>query len=104
MPIDLSKFENVDKRDGMAVYQRGVDTPIPENEDGSGYTTEGNIQTAYRAGRYVIKVIKVSNLGWSVWRYKETENGIEMDKSLGSNLNAQEAHRIGQMNARKMAQ
>jgi len=104
MPIDLSKFTNTDKRDGVAVYQREVDTPMPENEDGSGYTTEQNLQTAYRAGRHIIKVSKVSNRGWSVWRYVEGDDGIEIGESYARGLNAQDAQRLGRMKATEFVQ
>lgn len=105
MPIDLSKFENVDKRDGVAVYQRKVKTPQPANEDGTGYTTEENIQTAYRVGRHIIKVSKVSNRGWSVWRYVEASDGggLTKDEQYGSGLNGQDAQRLGRMKASELS-
>jgi hypothetical protein len=103
MPIDLSKFTNIDKRDGVAVYERSVETPMPENEDGSGYTTEKNIQTAYRAGRHIIKVSKVSDRGWSVWRYVEGDDGIKIGESYARGINGQQAQRLGLMEASKLA-
>lgn len=104
MPIDLSKFTNIDKRDGVAVYQRDVKTPIPENEDGTGYTSERNIQTAYRVGRHIIKVSKVSDRGWSVWRYVEGDDGIETAESYARGLNGQDAQRLARMKASKLGE
>lgn len=104
MPVDLSKFENVDKQDGVAVYKREVDTPMPANEDGTGYTTEKNVMTAYRVGHHIIKVSKVSDRGWSVWRYVEGDDGIEIGESYARGINGQQAQRLGLMEAVEVAE
>lgn len=103
MTIDLSKFTNIDKQDGVAVYQREVETPMPESEDNSGYESEYSIQTAYRVGRHIIKVNKVGNRGWSVWRYVEGDDGIEIGEGYARGLNGQDAQRLARMKASKLA-
>lgn len=91
--IETGKFNLHSKEGDVAVYKRAVKTPMPEDEDGSGYTTEENTMWAYRVGPHWLKVSKVSDHGWSIWHYEETDDGLERVGSLGAKKNAQEAQR-----------
>lgn len=50
-------------------WEQTVKTPMPENPDGSGFTTEENRKVIYEMAEYYVQVSKVSNRGWSVKRY-----------------------------------
>lgn len=103
--IDTAKFEFVEKDSDVATYKHKVKTPMPENEDGSGYTTEENRQWAYRTGPHWLKVSKVGNHGWSIWHYKESSDGggLERVGSLGRKENCQEAQRTALHTAEALA-
>lgn len=101
--IEPEQFEFVEKDGDVTVYKREVKTPMPENEDGSGYQAEENHQWAYRVGPHWLKVSKVSDRGWSVWHYKEEDDGMEIAGSLGSKKNAQEAQRTALHTAEALA-
>lgn len=94
MPIDLNKFENTDKKDGVAIYQRDVKTPMPE-EDESGYTIEEHTQTAYKTGNKIILLRQVSNNGWSVWEYTEADSEIVSARRIKMGISEQQAQRLG---------
>lgn len=104
MPIDLSNFEQTGEQNGVTIYEREVETPLPANEDGSGYITETNIQNAYVTGDRVITVSKVTDRGWDVWAYVEEDDGLEIDDRIGLALNAQKAQRVGLQTAIAVSQ
>jgi hypothetical protein len=101
MTIDLSEFRTVDKSAGIATYEKTVKTALPEEEDGSGYRTEVTTQTAYRHERAILLVRRVGNTGWSVWKYRETENGVQIDERLGNSLDEQKAKRLAKLEVTK---
>lgn len=80
-----------------------VKTPMPEADDGSGYTTEENHLTIYDVGSDKVEVRKVSDVGWSVW-VKETDDGEQTLRRKASGLNGQEAERLGRIEAIKVGQ
>lgn len=101
MPIDLSNFElsSKDTDSGLAIYERDVTVPFIREQLGSNYDNKESVQTAYRAGRDIFKVSEVSDRGWTVWHYEETDDGIETRERVASKLNAQDAQRIGKRRA-----
>jgi hypothetical protein len=100
MTFDPDKFGDEYQTSGLHRASRQVDTPMPENSDGSGHTTEGNHMYYYRHGDEYFKLSKVSDNGWSVWRYvADPEEGIIPLRRHGHSLNAQEAHRMALRNA-----
>lgn len=103
--IEPEKFNLQAKQGDIARYKREVKTPMPAGDTEKfkkDYTTEGNPMWAYRAGRHWIKAHKVSDRGWSVWCYKEGENGLETDERLGSSLNPQNAQRLAMQAAHQV--
>jgi hypothetical protein len=67
MSIDTSTFDELLDKSVITTLQKEVQTPMPE--DGGGYTTEKNTMTLYSVKERLIKVSKVTNLGWCVWEY-----------------------------------
>ena len=105
MTLRLNKFEHVDTLDnGIERLERHVDTPMPEDEDGSGYKTEENLMTVYQVGDYAIKVSKISARGWAVRRYINEDGYWKIDRHLNSKLNAQDAKRLARKDAENLAQ
>jgi len=95
MAFDPDNFSAEEQSSGMYRSFRTVDTPMPEDDDGSGYDTEENKMYYYRHGDEYIKLQKVSDNGWSVWRYTDDEaEGLISLQRYGHQLNAQEAHRL----------
>lgn len=91
MAIDTSQFSEVSEFGPVSKLERTVDTPMPENEDGSGYTTEENRQVIYEVGEHLFKVSKVSTRGWTVTHY---ESGEIEDIHMGYEDTASKAHLI----------
>jgi hypothetical protein len=67
--METQDLQTVDSFGPVTKLAKSVKTPLPEHEDGSGYTTEENRLTVYEMGEYRVQVSKVSHLGWSVKRY-----------------------------------
>jgi len=69
--METDDFQTVDSCDMVTKLEKTVKTPMPENDDGSGYTKESNKLTVYEMDSHYVEVSKVSSLGWSVKRYDE---------------------------------
>lgn len=90
MTFDPSEF-NQERQltTGIARANKPVKTPQP------GPSTEDNKIVYLRNGDEYFKISKVSNNGWSVWRYSDDEKeGLVPLKRVGKNLNGQEAKRL----------
>lgn len=83
----------------MNTHYETVKTPLPENEDGSGYTSEENLRAVYKIKNTVLKVDKVSDYGWSVWEYTKEDGDLSIEDRLGHGLNAQVAQRLANSRA-----
>lgn len=65
MKPDTDDFEVVARGDHITKYVREVDTPA------EGGDAEENNMTIYEVGEHLVKVAKISTLGWSVTHYPE---------------------------------
>lgn len=101
--IEPEKYELFRRDNGIAVYRREVETPMPEDDSGSGYTTEENYIWAYQVGPHWLKVSKVSDHGWTVRHYEEDGGNFDIVGRVGSKENAQKAQRLALHTAEALA-
>jgi hypothetical protein len=75
MSVTLDKFEQTDSFGQIQKLEREVKTPVPNKEEySSGNGEEENRMVCYTFNEYVVKVAKVSDIGWSVTRYEDGES------------------------------
>lgn len=101
MSIDTSKFDRQSDKRGITTLQREVETPMPA--DDGGYATEKNTMTLYTAGSRLIKVSKVTNLGWCVWEYDTSGEEQEVVDELVRYTDQWSAKRIARTRAATIA-
>lgn len=73
MAVDTTQFDREAEFGPVTKLQRTVQTPMPKS-------TEENRQVVYEVGDYLVKVSKVSEMGWTVTRYEgDTIDRMYMD-------------------------
>ncbi len=78
---------------GLIRTQKDVTTPMPENDDGSGYTTENNTSWCYHNGSEHFKVMKITDNGWCASHYVVEDGEEILMRRLVHGASAQKAHR-----------
>lgn len=74
MGVTLDKYEQTDSFGEIQKLEREVKTPVPNEEEySSGNGEEKNRMVCYTFNECVVKVAKVSDIGWSVTRYESGE-------------------------------
>jgi hypothetical protein len=89
--MESQDFQKTDAFGPVTKLTRTVNTTMPANPDGSGYTTEENRQVVYEIGEFYVEVSKVSDRGWSVTRYDP--DGIDK-MNMDYYDEEQKAHRV----------
>jgi hypothetical protein len=101
MSIDTSTFDELSGKRGITTLQKAVQTPVPA--EGGGYATEKNTMTLYRVKKRLIKVSKVTNLGWCVWEYDTSGDEQTTADQLASYTDQWSATRVARRRAATIA-
>lgn len=91
--LDTTEYQPpVEASNGTIRARQPVETPLPDGERVEGY------KYYYRGDGHYYRIHRVTDLGWSVWRYTidEEEGGPTPEYREDSRLSAQEAHRLAQ--------